>query len=164
MTGRDWPNAPPTPIAKAPTPAPTAPIPLPKCYPETAKVYFLPAPPSSPKITILDPKLKDPAPNLFQKAQEKPINIFKEVPATSTSPPKNEMSNRVALPPPPPCPIGLPDLIDDIPSKVQERISRLAESEEKPPACESCAALIKKLPIFNFDQELLNGFLAGIGI
>lgn len=76
------------------------------------------------------------------------------------------MTSRVSadFPPPPPSTTGLPDIIDEIPSRMRDRFSRLAESEDKTTVCESCASLIKKLPIFNFDQELLNGFLAGIGI
>lgn len=163
---RDRPNVPPSLSAKPPTPTPTnAPTfdrTTPKCYPETATVYFLPAPPSSPKITVLNPNKND-IPSLKQNVKNKPLNIFQEVPATFPLKPPSEMSKRVAFPPPPPCTTGLPDLMDEIPTKTQERISRLAESEEMAPVCESCAAVIK-LPIFNFDQELLDGFLAGIGI
>ncbi|KAH9645960.1 hypothetical protein HF086_014165 [Spodoptera exigua] len=134
----------------------------PKCYPETAVAYFLPAPPSPPKITVLKPDCKDLPLNWKKNVKEN--NIFKETPSNTVFPPRNEMSNRVSFAPPPPCSIGLPDLIDEIPHKIQNRLSRLAETEEEAPVCESCSALLKKLPIFNFDQELLGGFLAGIGI
>lgn len=92
---------------------------------------------------------------------DKSLNLFNEVPATLSFPPPSRVSSRV--PPPPPCVTGLPDLMDEIPSKTQERINRLAESPGVT-VCESCAESIKKLPIFKFDQELLDGFLAGIGI
>ncbi|KAF9805547.1 hypothetical protein SFRURICE_020932 [Spodoptera frugiperda] len=166
IINRNCHRAPPIPIANTPKPTLPAKPPTfeqtPKCYPETAVAYFLPAPPTPPKITVLKPDCKDFPLNLKKNIKEN--NIFKEVPQNTVFPPKSEMSNRVPFAPPPPCSTGLPDLIDDIPNKIQNRFSRLAEGEEEAPVCESCAALLKKLPIFNFDQELLGGFLAGIGI
>ncbi|PZC74159.1 hypothetical protein B5X24_HaOG208231 [Helicoverpa armigera] len=179
---RDWRNIPPTLNSKLPTPGPkptptfdkttptfdrTAPTfdrTTPKCYPETAVAYFLPVPPTAPKVTVLNTNANDKIPNFKSTAKENLLNVIKEVPQSTSFPPRNEMSKRVSFPPPPPCTTGLPDLMDEIPSMVQDRFSRLAETEEKTPVCESCAALIKKLPIFNFDQELLDGFLSGIGI
>ncbi|CAB3241620.1 unnamed protein product [Arctia plantaginis] len=139
-----------------PTPASNRPPSLermtPKCYPETAKAYFLPAPPVAPIVTILDTNSMDIASN-FRSS-------FKEL---SSSPPVSpQLSiNQVGFVPPP---IQvLPDLIDEVPLLIQDRFSRLAESEDVGTVCDTCA-LVAKLPIYNFDQELLNGFLAGLGL
>lgn len=150
----------PPPIANQPRPMPT-PQPIldgPKCYPETATVYFLPAPPSAPKITVLDP-------NTFKDGKIKTDipEIVKEIPIVEERPqkvPDAQKTRDFPPPPPPPCSTGLPDLLDGIPSLLKNRLSLM--KEEKPCACESCASVLKKLPIFNFDQELLDGFLNGI--
>lgn len=142
-----------------PTPTPQPTLDGPKCYPETATVYFLPAPPSAPKITVLDP-------NTFKEGQIKTdipkiVSTVKETPIIDDKVRKNpDLKGCDFPPPPPPCSPGLPDLLNDLPSLLKNRLSRI--KEEKPCACESCASLLKKLPIFNFDQELLDGFLNGI--
>ncbi|CAD0206751.1 unnamed protein product [Chrysodeixis includens] len=158
---------PPPPIANQPrpmpTPQPTPTLDGPKCYPETATVYFLPAPPSAPKITVLDP-------NTYKEGKMKTdiiperVSTVKEIPITEEKPQKScdaQLTGRDFPPPPPlPCSTGLPDLLGDIPSLLKNRLIR--NKDDKPCACESCAQLLKKLPIFNFDQELLDGFLNGI--
>ncbi|XP_075988028.1 uncharacterized protein LOC142984358 [Anticarsia gemmatalis] len=118
----------------------------PKCYPETATAYFLPAPPTSPKVTVLD----------SSKDLSSLLKV-KEVPSSTLA--SNILANRGSFSPPP---AVKPDLIHEVPSLIQDRFSRMSESDVK--VCTACANLIEKLPIFNFDQELLNGFLSGLGI
>lgn len=123
----------------------------PKCYPETAKAYFLPTPPVAPKVTVLDTNSLNLTPNLKSSLNEIPSNL----PAG----PKLSINQAGFIPPPMQV---LPDIIDEVPLLIQDRFSRLAESEDVGTVCDTCA-MVAKLPIYNFDQELLNGFLAGLG-
>ncbi|XP_030019646.2 uncharacterized protein LOC115439792 [Manduca sexta] len=119
----------------------------PTCKSANAQVYFLPTAPKPAKVTVLTEPAK-----VIPGAQE-----IKEINKDKTS---------LGVPPPPPPSPVLPGVLDKIPTII-------------PPVETSCPCLNRKSKIleqifertssvlpnaFNYDQDLLNGFLSSLGL
>lgn len=135
-----------------------------KCSPQTASAYFLDTPTEKVKATVLS---SEPSSSLVQ--------IKEKVMAINPVPYSCPLCNNFADVPksskiPPPPPIGssvLPGIIDKvptiaIPNNLTTKDPKLLQDSQK-----LCADMYEKNKVpknLRFDQELLEGFLTGLGI
>lgn len=137
----------------------------PKCSPPTATAYYLPAPPASPKVTVLDNKQMD------NKLQPIIGNIGESIPPAIYPCPfctgKMNLPPNIDISPPPPSYSVFPGVLDKIPSIIPlvDNIDECKCSCRKTSSIDDIIDTSSLLPnTFNYDKELLEGFLTSLGL
>ncbi|XP_028041126.1 uncharacterized protein LOC114251145 [Bombyx mandarina] len=133
----------------------------PKCWPSEAKAYFLPSAPASMKaaaFNTIENSLGDPFANALTKTlNEKPRNLAENF--------ANKMPLKFEITPPPPCLPILPGIINEFPTIFLSANELCPNCKRQVTAEEVFQEKPTVLPnMFNFDKELVRGFLNSLGL